>query len=191
MTLRLNHGVTQELKIMIELPKTQGVAFIGIDPGKKGAVQIVYLDQRKLLTLDLESLVVGKKFDGYAYHEWLKSNLDLSYNFTATCELVRGWGDIAANAAFNWGELTGSVKQGLISGYGIRIGLREPNNWKAWYKKRYPNLKIKTDYLKLAKKLFPYFADCLHTTDQADALLIGYCGFTELMELRSQVKHAV
>lgn len=174
---------------MIELPKLEGVAFIGVDPGKQGAIQIVYLETCKLLTKNISDFMVGRKFDEYLYAEWLSENIrtsnfvDYWMNYIVTCELVKGWGDISSNAAFNWGEATGAIKQGLVC-HGLRVGLRDPNNWKSWYKKQYQGLKVKSDYLTLAKELFPYFE--INTTDQADALLIGYCGFYQTMELRSK-----
>lgn len=113
------------------------MTYIGVDPGKSGAMAIIDGDTVKVIP-----------FDERAYIDAL---LDCDILKTVACiEYVHSMPHDKPSAAFKFGENYGWT-QGLCAAYGIPYQLVSPQKWK----NEYGATKDKKTSIAICKRLFP------------------------------------
>lgn len=147
----------------------RGTICIGIDPGKSGAMAVLFPEGRVELT----------PFDEtgfFAAFRALASPL-VDRKIAVVLEHVGGMPGQSAPAAFNFGDNFGFIR-GLLSAFEIPYELVRPQKWK----KEFSCTSDKNTSIEVAKRLFP--GVCLRRTERcrkdddgfAEALLMAeYC----------------
>lgn len=137
--------------------------YIGIDPGKSGAMAVITPDTEAVFPFDQ---------DGY------KNALEGLKGFAGNCrcclERVGAMPGQGVNSMFHFGENYGFI-QGMLTAYSIPYELVTPNKWK----KEFQVTGDKNSSIAVCKRLFPYVS--LHRTNRckkdhdgmAEALLMA------------------
>lgn len=131
------------MSIMIE-NSAKKVAYIGIDPGKDGAMAALCYD------VDLKHEVYLQGFDRVLLRRALKSLKAAGFAICVVVEHVGGIPGQSAPAAFNFGENAGFI-HGVLETLEIPYELVRPQKWK----KEFSCTSDKNTSINVAKRLFP------------------------------------
>ena len=140
------------------------IAYVGIDPGKKGALAIIE---------DGTTTVVPCDYKEYALH---LCGLDPAYA-VVTIENVHAMPKQGVSSTFSFGEGFGII-QGILIAHGFKYNKVDPRVWK----KHYGISKDKDESIHLARETFPSVSllptpRCKKDSDgMAEALLIAKYG---------------
>ena len=146
--------------------------FVGIDPGKTGAV--AYLSSNEIKVFDFEDL------EGFLYLRRLAFDILDSRNFVAVIEKVGAMPGQGVSSMFNFGQNVG-IWKGRLEMAGVAYTEATPRKWQkeifdSGVKKGMDRKELS---LNMARKLFPSMLEFLKRKKdhgRADALLIAeYC----------------
>lgn len=149
-----------------ERTDSRKAAFVGIDPGKKGALVVLWDDGCDAVRIP---------FDEFAYRDALGA-LDPAKT-VAVVEHVGAMPGQGSVSTFSFGQNFGWIL-GLLTAYRIPYMLVRPQKWK----KEYSCTSDKNTSIAVAKHLFPWFnlkrtAKCVKDDDGlAEALLLANYG---------------
>lgn len=152
-------------------------AYVGIDPGKDGAIAVIFSDGR-VDFCDTPTVNVGGTKRQYDENEMARIVLDILCICDAqfSLELTHSMPGQGVASMFSMGEGLGLWK-GILAALGVRWSLVTPQRWKKALMDGQP--KEKSASVIVAKRLFPSVADQLETKrgraldGRADALLIA------------------
>lgn len=150
----------------MEIQTTKRQAFVGVDPGKRGALVVLFDDGTDAVRIP---------FDEFLYRDALGA-LDPART-VAVVEHVGAMPGQGSVSMFSFGQNFGFIL-GLLTGYKIPYVLVRPQKWK----KEYSCTSDKNTSIDVAKRLFPWFN--LKRTDRctkdddglAEALLLANYG---------------
>lgn len=126
------------LKIFKKIKKEDCMVYIGCDPGKSGALAVIWPDER----VDVVT------FDEDEYRDMLKS---VDGNKAKCClERVGAMPKQGVNSMFHFGKNYGFI-QGLLTAYSIPYELVTPQKWK----KEFQVTGDKNSSIAVCKRLFP------------------------------------
>ena len=139
--------------------------YIGIDPGKKGAIAIINSNSECILLFDCP--LIGKDIDDQAIKSELEGFKDNCFALIEKAQAMPGQG---VTSMFNYGEGYGLYK-GIFTGLGIPFQEIRPAKWK----KEFSLSKDKALSIQTAKQLYPkQSGELLKTKDgRAEALLLA------------------
>lgn len=147
--------------------------YLGIDPGKQGALALLSSSGEVLDLLDMPYLEKEKTLDVLTLADFLKRLLEKGslFCFLEKCQYTP---HIKGSGAFTFGKTVGATET-VLQVLGVPHQLVRPQEWK----KNYSLINAdKTASITLAKRLFPAVQDkLLKSKDgRAEALLIAeYC----------------
>lgn len=122
------------------------MTYIGIDPGKNGAIAIIFTDKHK----SIKKIELYSPFDEKEYIKLL-SDLQKGKNEAICClEKVSARPGQGVTSMFNFGMNFGWI-QGVLMAKGIAYELVTPQKWK----KEFSVTSDKNTSIDVAKKLFP------------------------------------
>ncbi len=116
-----------------------GMIYIGIDPGKKGAMAILQNGEVKLIP-----------FDEMEYINYIEAAASLGTEIKCCLEHVNAMPGQGVTSMFSFGENFGFIR-GVLQAYSIPYELVRPQKWK----KEYSITADKNDSVSVCKRLFP------------------------------------
>lgn len=121
-------------------------AFIGIDPGKNGAIAIIWTDEYN----SIEKIELYSPFDEKEYIKLLSDLMNGENTAICCLEKVNAMPKQGVVSMFNFGVNFGWI-QGVLQAKGIPYELVSPQKWK----KEFSVTSDKNTSIEVAKRLFP------------------------------------
>jgi len=154
--------------------------FIGIDPGKKGAIAVLHQDRRTVIWLDMPVTPAGE-IDVKSIYEFLQPFAP--ENYICMLERAQSMPKQGVVGVFTYGVGYGKVKA-CLELLGIKYNEIHPKNWKKEFKLLG---KTKEDSVETARKLFSWHSSSYKTPrgrlldGRAEALLLAEHGRRNIM----------
>lgn len=165
----------------LSFPKNGEAVFIGIDPGKEGAITLV--SDEKLEVFDLNPFFPDSKINQHQFVDfvWALADRFPHQTFIISSELVGFTTEnkIPHHHMYNFGHSTGVIEACFrMLQSKCRLVSYEPKRWKDFYKKilKVNRKTSKAEWKTWAHELFPQYQNQIKRIDQADSLLINYYG---------------
>lgn len=155
----------------------KSACYAGIDPGKNGAVAIMWPSLGKLLlrSIPIKKVQGTSRVFSFCDTDALTELFEEYQPERATLERVHSFPTDGAVGAFSFGDNFGSIK-GVLSGLHIPRTLVEPNVWKA----AMGVTSDKQECKKRAKLIFPECAKLITRPDIGEAALICLYGILQM-----------
>lgn len=165
----------------LSFPKTEEAIFIGIDPGKEGAITLVH--NQKLEVFDLHPFFPDSKINQHQFVDfvWEINDRFSDQIIIASIELVGFTTEkkLPQHHMYNFGHSTGVIEAcfRMLRSKCLLVSY-EPKVWKDFYKRqlRINRKTSKIEWKNWAHEFFPQYQSQIKRIDQADSLLINYYG---------------